>query len=123
MLTLLSAATLTVASVMALTLYYPIASVSRMAPSELEFRITSESQIDAAKRLVGQYAPNAAVTFTQTDIYKITSSSTSLPMEYSVGSAKGDSQNEKISRDAGFECISYTQYRSLLLAQNNITMP
>lgn len=117
MLTLLSAATLTVASVMALTLYYPIASVSRMAPSELEFRVTNESQIDAVKRLVNQYAPNAAVTFTQTDIYKITSSSASLPMEYSVGSAKGDSQNEKILRNAGFECISYTQYRSLLLAQ------
>ncbi|MDE6054337.1 MAG: FtsX-like permease family protein [Lachnospiraceae bacterium] len=122
MLTLLSAATLTVASVMALTLYYPIASVSRMAPSELEFRVANEDQIDAVKRLVNQYAPDAAVTFTQTDICKITSSSASLPMEYSAGSAKGDSQNEKILRDVGFECISYTQYHSLLLAQKKDTI-
>jgi len=117
MLTLLSAATLTVASVMALTLYYPIASVSRMAPSELEFRVENKNQMDAAKRLINQYAPDAAVTFTQTDIYKITSSSDSLPMEYSIQTAKGDSQNEKLLRDIGFECMSYTQYRSLLLAQ------
>lgn len=107
MLTLLSAATLTVASVMALTLYDPIACISRMAPSELEFRVANEHQADAAKRLVNQYAPNGAVTFTQTDIYKITSSSDSLPMEYSVGTAKGDAQNETILREAGFECISY----------------
>ncbi len=39
MLTLLSATTLTVSSVMALSLYYPIASVSRIAPSEIEFRV------------------------------------------------------------------------------------
>lgn len=117
MLTLLSAATLTAASVMALTLYYPIASVSRMAPSELEFRITDENQVDAARNLVSQYTPDDAVTFTRTDICKITASSDSLPMEYSIGTAKGDAQNEKILREAGFECISYTQYRSLLLAQ------
>lgn len=117
MLTLLSAATLTAASVMALTLYYPIASVSRMAPSELEFRIADEKQIDAARNLVSQYASDDAVTFTRTDICKITACSDSLPMEYSIGTAKGDAQNEKILREAGFECISYTQYRSLLLAQ------
>lgn len=117
MLTLLSAATLTVASVMALTLYYPIACVSRMAPSELEFRIENDQQIDTAKRLVNQYAPDGTVAFTRTDIYKITSSSDNLPMEYNVGTAQGDSQNKKILRDAGFECISYTQYCSLLRAQ------
>lgn len=117
MLTLLSAATLTVASVMALTLYYPIACVSRMAPSELEFRIENDQQIDAAKRLVNQYAPDGTVVFIRTDIYKITSSSDNLPMEYNVGTAQGDSQNKKILRDAGFECISYTQYCSLLRAQ------
>lgn len=37
MLTLLSAATLTVSSVMALSLFYPIAAVARIASSELEF--------------------------------------------------------------------------------------
>ena len=49
MLTLLSAATLTVSSVMALTLFYPIAAVARIAPSELEFRIEEVGQLSDAK--------------------------------------------------------------------------
>ena len=38
-------------------------------------------------------------------------------MEYSAGSSKGDSDNEKILRNAGFECISYSNYIALLEAQ------
>ena len=117
MLTLLSAVTLSISSVMALTVYYPIAAVSRVAPSEIEFRIEDDAQVDAAKQMVGQYAVDAAVTFTQTDIYKVTSSASQLPMEYSVGTAKGDADNEEILREVGFECISYTNYISLLQAQ------
>ena len=56
MLTLLSAATLTVSSVMALSLYYPIAAVSRMAPSEIECRIENESEIDAIKQIVNEHS-------------------------------------------------------------------
>ncbi len=115
MLTLLSAATLTVSSVMALSLYYPIAAVSRMAPSEIECRIEDESEIDAIKQIVNGYSSQDDVTFLQTNIYKVTSTSGQLPMEYSVGSSKGDSDNEKILRNAGFECISYSDYISLLV--------
>ncbi len=117
MLTLLSAATLTVSSVMALTLYYPIASVSRIAPSELECRIEDESETDAIRQIVGKHSSENDVTFLETNIYKVTSSSRQLPMEYSIGTAKGDSDNEKILRNAGFECISYSDYISLLEAQ------
>ena len=117
MLTLLSAATLSISSVMALTIYYPIAAVSRVAPSEIEFRIDDDSQADAVKQMVAQYAIDDDVTFIQTDIYKVTSSASKLPMEYSVGTAKGDADNEKILREAGFECISYTNYIALLEAQ------
>ncbi len=117
MLTLLSAATLTVSSVMALSLYYPIAAVSRMAPSEIEYRIEDESEIDVIKQIVGKHSSENDVTFLQTNIYKVTSASGQLPMEYSVGSSKGDSDNEKILRNAGFECISYSDYTSLLEAQ------
>ncbi|MDE7310896.1 MAG: FtsX-like permease family protein [Eubacterium sp.] len=117
MLTLLSAATLSVSSVMALTVYYPIAAVSRVAPSEIEFRIEDDAQVKAAKQMVRQYAADAAVTFTQTDVYKVASSASQLPMEYHAGTAKGDADNEKILREAGFECISYTNYLSLLQAQ------
>lgn len=118
MLTLLSAATLSVSCVMALTMYYPIAAVSRIAPSEIEFRIEDETQLKSIKEIVRQYSPiGEDIVFTQTDIYKVTSSASQLPMEYSVGTAKGDVENEKILREAGFECISYTNYRSLLQAQ------
>ncbi len=116
MLTLLSAATLSISSVMALTVYYPIAAVSRVAPSEIEFRIEDDAQVDAAKQIVSQYAVDH-VTFTQTDLYKVKSSASQLPMEYSVGTAKGDADNEKILREPGFECISYTNYLSLLQTQ------
>jgi len=117
MLTLLSAATLTVSSVMALSLFYPIAAVARIAPSELEFRIGEEGQLNNAKLLVSQYAPDDSVTYIQTDIYKVTASAEKLPMEYSVGTSKGSADNENIFREVGFECISYSQYISLLQAQ------
>ncbi len=118
MLTLLSAAVLTVSSVMALTLYYPIAAVSRVAPSEIEFRIgdgmREEDIIDLAER----YAPDAADTeITITDLYRVTSDSDHLPVEYSLGSSMNGAQGEEILREAGFECISYSQYRRLLEEQ------
>ena len=117
MLTLLSAATLTVSSVMALTLYYPIAAVSRMAPSEIECRTEEENEITAIKEIVNTYSSDADVTFLQTDIYKVASSGGHLPMEYSIGTSKGDADNEKILREAGFECIPYSAYKALLETQ------
>lgn len=117
MLTLLSAATLTVSSVMALSLYYPIAAVARIAPSELEFRIENEGQTDGIRKIISRYGQENSVIFTRTDIFKITASGERLPMEYSVGTSKGDSKNENILRTEGFECISYSQYISLLQAQ------
>ena len=117
MLTLLSAATLTVSSAMALTLYYPIAAVSRIAPSEIECRIEKENDLSAIMEIVNSYSSGDDITFLQTDIYKITSTAGQLPMEYSVGTSKGDADNEKILRNAGFECISYSDYTAILKAQ------
>mgnify|MGYP007105516057 FL=1 len=117
MLTLLSAATLTVSSIMALTLYYPIAAISRIAPSEIECRIEKESDLSAIMEIVNNYSSGDDITFLQTDIYKVTSTAGQLPMEYSVGTSKGDADNEKILRDAGFECISYSDYTAILKAQ------
>ena len=117
MLTLMSAATLTVSSVMALTLYYPIAAVSRIAPSEIECRIEKESDLSAIMEIVNNYSSGDDITFLQTDIYKVTSTAGQLPMEYSVGTSKGDADNEKILRNAGFECISYSDYTAILKAQ------
>ena len=117
MLTLLSAATLTVSSAMALSLYYPIAAVSRIAPSEIECRIEKESDLSTIMEIVNNYSSGDDITFLQTDIYKVTSTAGQLPMEYSVGTSKGDADNEKILRNAGFECISYSDYTAILKAQ------
>lgn len=124
MLTLLCATTLTVSSVMALSLYYPIASISRIAPSEVEFRVEKNKQIKDVKQIVSQYTSSTDdVTFTHTDIYKVKSSAKGLPLEYTIGTSKNDLSNNSsskkvIPRDAGFECISFSDYCTLLKAQN-----
>lgn len=117
MLTLLSASTLTVSSVMALSLFYPIAAVARIAPSELECRVENKRQADDVMLLINEYAHGGSVTAIRTDIFKVPASAKQLPMEYSAGTSKGDSDNEKIARKAGFECISQSQYIVLLQAQ------
>lgn len=118
MLTLLSAAALTIVSVMALTLYYPIAAVSRIAPSEIEFRLESEEQLKIARDLAEQYTSDSPeVDILRTDLYSATSDSASLPPEYNLGTSQSGADNETIARDAGFECMSYTQYTKLLTAQ------
>lgn len=117
MLTLLSAATLTVSSTMALSLYYPIAAVSRIAPSEIECRIEKESDLPAIMEIVNSYSSGDDITFLQTNIYKVTSTAGQLPMEYSAGTSRGDADNEKMFRNAGFECISYSDYTAILKAQ------
>ncbi|WP_044288934.1 FtsX-like permease family protein [Robinsoniella sp. KNHs210] len=141
MLTLFSAATLTITGVMALTLYYPIAAVSRIAPSEIEFRVENTEQIPAVKHILAEsqslesnqtLATNyslesnhslldnmdsSGVTHTLTDIIKVTSDASVLPIEYQIGSAKGDANNEKLTRVPGFECISASSYEQLMTAQ------
>lgn len=118
MLTLLSAAALTISSVMALTVYYPIAAVTRVAPSEIEFRLENKLQMKDIKQLVEEHTQNVNnVTFTETKIYKVTSFSDNLPIEYNLSSSKNGARNENILREAGFECISYSQYITLLEAQ------
>lgn len=153
MLTLFSAATLTITGVMALTLYYPIAAVSRIAPSEIEFPVENEAQIRETVHLLqdgqflrdGQFLQNeqiletkqlrksipcpvsdqtssvainpTGVTITLTDIIKVTSDAKVLPTEYGLGSAKGDADNEKLTRQPGFECISESSFQQLMTAQ------
>ena len=91
-LTLLSAAALTVSGVMSLTLYYPIAAMSRIAPSEIEFRLEDETQLEDVAKLTAQYTSGSTdVKILRTDLYQAVS---------------------------GFECISLSQYRALLEAQN-----
>ncbi len=115
MLTLLSAAALTVSGVMALTLYYPIAAMSRIAPSEIEFRIEDSRQTDEVKQILKKHISDTrGVTLIRTDIYKVTSDSENLPPEYNAGTLGNGENNEDILREAGFECIPHSQYTRLL---------
>ena len=60
---------------------------------------------------------SSGVTLTLTDIIKVTSDASVLPIEYQIGSAKGDANNEKLTRVPGFECISASSYEQLMTAQ------
>lgn len=124
MLTLLSAAVLTISSVMALTLYYPAAAISRIAPSEIEFRIEKDDQIKAIEQILKKYVPDTQdITLTRTDIYNVTSDSENLPAEYYLGSAQNGADQKTLLREAGFECMSYSQYAELLEAQGKQSVP
>lgn len=115
MLAFLMAATLTATGAIALTLYYPIAAVERIIPSEIEFRLDDTGLADEAREIVSNYADGA--TFTQTELISVTATADKLPLEYSVGSQKGDAEYERILRTPCFECMSGTDYLMLLRQQ------
>jgi putative ABC transport system permease protein len=115
MLTFLIAGTLIATGTMALTLYYPIAAIGRIIPSEIEFRLENTEQADSAREIVGKYAAGAV--FTQTTLISVPSSSKNLPIEYRVGSQKGDMDLEKIVRTPAFEAMSESDYVTLLRQQ------
>ena len=117
MLTLLSAGVLTISAVMAISLYYPIATVARIAPSEIEFRLENNIRMEDIENIISDYGfNNNDVSLLTTDIYKVKASADSLPIEYSLG-ASNDKKSNKVIREAGFECISFSQYKTLLEAQ------
>lgn len=118
MLTLLSAGTLTISAVMALTLYYPIATVARIAPSEIEFKLEHNTRVEDIENIIEDCVSNKDdISLLTTDIYKVTASSDKLPIEYDLGTSNTGVNNENAVREAGFECISFSQYKALLEAQ------
>lgn len=101
MLVALMAGTLAITGALALTLYYPIAAISRIIPSEIEFRAEAGELADTAAQIASENADNA--TITSTVLISVTSSSEKLPYEYSIGTQKGDAANEQIIRNPAFE--------------------
>ena len=107
MLTLLSAGTLTISAVMALTLYYPIASVERIAPSEIEFKLENNLQMKDIKKLIRDHSSDEnGTSLLITDIYKVTASSDSLPVEYSLGASNDKENTENAIREGILALIS-----------------
>jgi putative ABC transport system permease protein len=115
MLAFLMAGTLTATGAIALSLYYPIKAVERIIPSEIEFRAENTEQVDKARGIIGHYTDNAVIT--QTTLYGVTAEAGQLPVEYSVGSQKGDAEYERILRTPCFECMSESDYLTLLRVQ------
>jgi len=116
MLTMLSAATLVVVAVMALTMYYPIFAVERICPSEYEFVVENKEQIDKAKDIIKNYS-NDDINYTETNIYRAVSKDDNLPKEYYLGTNKAKRKNSNVVREEGFECVSYSSYKELLSSQ------
>jgi len=113
MLSLLSAATLGVFGSTVLTSYYPVAALTRIIPSALEFKIErpeqAEQAILALNRTVGEGGFQSKIT----ELIKAGSTTPSLPPEYSLAKEKG--------REPGFELMSSSDYASLLKQQGKKT--
>ena len=109
MLSLLSAATLCVFGVSALSAYYPIAATARIIPSAIEFRLESPEQTQQAIQTLNDKIGKGNFQSMETDIIKVSASSDKLPMEYSISKDKG--------RQPGFEVISISDYNALIKQQ------
>lgn len=112
MLAFLMAGTLTVTGALALSLYHPIEAISRIIPSEIEFRADNPAIAEEAAQIANNISEDAELM--NTVLVYTTSLSDNLPYEYSIGSQKGDTEFEKILRTPSFECMSETDYLTLL---------
>ncbi|HBH11729.1 MAG TPA: ABC transporter permease [Clostridiales bacterium] len=110
MLTLLSAGTLGVFGATTLSLYYPIASVTRIIPSAFEFRVENSNQVEQAITALNEKIGTGGFNATETTVIKVTSQSSDLPMEYTISKDEG--------REPGFEVISLMDYTALLEQQD-----
>lgn len=103
--TLLSAATLSILGSTILSMYYPVAGLSRVIPAAIEFPIKSTNQeqkvIDIVEKTVGE--KNAD--YKKTSLIQVTSSTDTLPFEYSA------------KQQHSFDLISKSDYMNLIQLQ------
>ncbi len=109
LLILLSAGTLTILGSTILSTWYPIAALERIIPAGIEFRVTNAEQSEQALAALDQAVGGDNYQIYETKILKTTATSDKLPIEYNVSADKG--------REPGFECISESDYASLLKLQ------
>lgn len=105
MLTLLIAGTLGVFGSTALTMYYPVAAVTRIIPSAMEFPIEKPDQADRAVQALNEVIDPEQYVAQQSTLIKIQSQSDNLPAEYALG------------REPGFELMALSDYNRLLHQQ------
>ncbi|MEJ3719910.1 FtsX-like permease family protein [Paenibacillus polymyxa] len=105
MLSLLIAGTLGVFGSTALTMYYPMAAVTRIIPSALEFPVEKPEQAERAIQALHEVIGPGQYEALQTTFLKVRSQSDNLPTEYTLG------------KESGFELIALSDYNRLLVQQ------
>ncbi|MBU3174833.1 FtsX-like permease family protein [Clostridium estertheticum] len=104
-LTLLSAATLSILGSAILSIYYPYAGLSRVIPAAIEFHIKSANQVDKVINIVKKTVGGKHIDYKKTSLIQVTSSTDNLPFEYSA------------KQQHSFDLISKSDYMSLIQLQ------
>lgn len=109
LLILLAAGTLAVFGSTVLSMWYPYASFQRIIPSAIEYRVMNEQEKESSLQALEKACKSQEYEVHETTILKVTAASDNLPTEYNISEDKG--------RVPGFECISRSDYVSLLSQQ------
>ena len=109
LLILLAAGTLAVFGSTVLSMWYPYASFQRIIPSAIEYRVANEHEKESSLQALQKACKSQEYEVHETTILKVTATSDNLPTEYNISEDKG--------RVPGFECISRSDYVSLLSQQ------
>ncbi len=109
LLILLAAGSLAVFGSTVLSMWYPYQSFQRIIPSAIEYRVASEQEKENSLRVLQDALGQQPYEAYETTIIKAQATSDRLPTEYNLSEDKG--------RVPGFECISRTDYASLLSCQ------
>ena len=113
LLILLTAGTLAVFGSTVLSMWYPYQSFRRIIPSAIEYRVTNEQEKEISLQALQEACDEQEYEVYETIIFKVKATSDRLPTEYSISEDKG--------RIPGFECISRTDYATLLSQQGKKT--
>lgn len=109
LLILLVAGTLSVFGATTLSVWYPYRTVERIIPSAIEYRVENKQQSKQALEELAEELTSQEYQVQETNLLKITATSDNLPDEYSISG--------KEVRTPGFECMSLTDYNTLLSSQ------
>lgn len=109
LLILLTAGTLAVFGSTVLSMWYPYQAFRRIIPSAIEYRVTNEQEKENSLQALQEAFSKQEYEVYETTILKVKATSDRLPTEYSISEDKG--------RIPSFECISRTDYVSLLAQQ------
>lgn len=109
LLILLAAGTLAVFGTTVLSMWYPYQAFRRIIPSAIEYRVANGQEKKTSLQALQEACGKKEYDVYETTILKVEATSDHLPTEYRIGNDKG--------RIPSFECISRSDYASLLSQQ------